>query len=425
MSTTEWAKVSRPTKPKQLGPNQIVFEYDPDEYDGGYGPACGTVIHPFGADLRVEWFDGETTGIKRTDVRVARQPGTDFTFDGEVYNVDRYTNSGVILRLKQKQKTQQNTRTRSKRAAAKQNKPANKKQKKPAAAKPKKAAAAKQTKKAAAANKNKPAAAANKRKPSARNKRKRTGAAAKNADQQTGAAKSRRRVANSMTVRKRKQTAARTNAGKNAASSKVPVVEVTYKYVDPHDGRTATETTVTVPGFAFDTVFKKTVYVLGVSEDPAYFYLDDDDHPRRSRCHLRACTNAESAEAALAQLEKEQDEKTNVADKKEAAVEAAVEQEAAAAVVDQHQAPTSWKPCKNHPPLQPDCQQLMMDALKSVVTEDTPETYYPFVERVAKVYIGSRRVHPDDDLHADRDHALYCAIRVSFSVVLHVRTGVM
>ena len=147
MSTTEWAKVSRPTKPKQLGPNQIVFEYDPDEYDGGYGPACGTVIHPFGADLRVEWFDGETTGIKRTDVRVARQPGTDFTFDGEVYNVDRYTNSGVILRLKQKQKTQQNTRTRSKRAAAKQNKPANKKQKKPAAAKPKKAAAAKQTNK--------------------------------------------------------------------------------------------------------------------------------------------------------------------------------------------------------------------------------------------------------------------------------------
>ena len=60
--------------------------------------------------------------------------------------------------------------------------------------------------------------------------------------------------------------------------------------------------------------------------------------------------------------------------------------------------------------------QIMMDELESMVDPDTtPDTYYLFVERVARVYINSRRWHPDEDMHEDRDHALYCAIRVSTS----------
>ena len=61
----------------------------------------------------------------------------------------------------------------------------------------------------------------------------------------------------------------------------------------------------------------------------------------------------------------------------------------------------------------PECQQIMMDLLEELVEDDTPETFYLFVERVVRVYINSRRELPEEDLHEDRDHALYCAIRVS------------
>ena len=68
-------------------------------------------------------------------------------------------------------------------------------------------------------------------------------------------------------------------------------------------------TEVTVPGFVWDTTFKKPLYVLAVDKDhDAYFFMDNDEHPRRSREHLRACTDDELAEASLARMEGEQAE---------------------------------------------------------------------------------------------------------------------
>ena len=55
----------------------------------------------------------------------------------------------------------------------------------------------------------------------------------------------------------------------------------------------------------------------------------------------------------------------------------------------------------------------MMDELEDLVEDTEPETFYLFVERVARVYINSRRTTPEEDLHEDRDYALYCAIKVS------------
>jgi hypothetical protein len=210
---------------------------------------------------------------------------------------------------------------------------------------------------------------------------------------------------------------------KQRGNKKTPVQQVSYKYQDPITMEMH-QTEVNVPGFVFDTIFKRTEYVLSVDKEAeAYFYLDNDDHPRRSREHLRACTNEELSQASLARLEAEKGEQAE-AEEGEQTEEAEGEQteeaegeqtqEEEGETDFQVKAPTSWAPFKNQARLAPESLQLMMDELESLVdTDKTSETYYLFVERVARVYINSRRAPPDEDMHENRDHALYNAIRVS------------
>ena len=76
-STVEWAKKIKPRAygRRLVALNDLVFEWDPkrlkSDSNPGYGVAVGRVVDPHGATLTVEWRDGETTTIARSNVRPA------------------------------------------------------------------------------------------------------------------------------------------------------------------------------------------------------------------------------------------------------------------------------------------------------------------------------------------------------------------
>ena len=86
-------------KPKSLV-DTWVLEWDPDEHGGdgnpGYGPCAGKVVDPFGKELRVQWADGEASGILRKDVWVTPAEGTTFRYKDKDHII-HYTDGAVHL----------------------------------------------------------------------------------------------------------------------------------------------------------------------------------------------------------------------------------------------------------------------------------------------------------------------------------------
>ena len=69
-----------------------------------------------------------------------------------------------------------------------------------------------------------------------------------------------------------------------------------WKYIDPETNETH-QTGAKFPGPIYDTVFKRVYFAQGLDPlDSTYVLLDDNDTPKRSKCHLRACTKEEYAE---------------------------------------------------------------------------------------------------------------------------------
>ena len=57
------------------------------------------------------------------------------------------------------------------------------------------------------------------------------------------------------------------------------------------------QTAAKFPGVIYDTVFKRAYFAHGLDPlDSTYVLIDSNDTPKRSKCHLRACTKEEYAE---------------------------------------------------------------------------------------------------------------------------------
>ena len=96
--TLDWVKLTKPKRSRNLGPDQVVIEYDEDDYseNSGYGH-IGRLVDPFGTDLKVAWLDGKNLTIDRTKVLLPKQPGAIVMIDGIKQRVVRYTDAGVVL----------------------------------------------------------------------------------------------------------------------------------------------------------------------------------------------------------------------------------------------------------------------------------------------------------------------------------------
>ena len=381
----------------------MVIEFDEDEYadNDGFGH-IGRLTDPFGADVMVAWLDGEHSGIRRSQILLPKQPGSTFELDGVPHIVDRYTDTGVILTVDygdadKRTARRTNTRSRASSTTTAKRKQVTSAPVSPETARPKQ----KRLKKTPTKTPTKTPKKTPKKTPTPASPKK-TPASPKNTP-----AAGRTRAARARKTKKK--------------LAELPVQKVAYKYQDPLTMEMI-PTEVNVPGFAFDTIFKRTVYVLAVDTSAkAYFFLDSDDHPRRSREHLRACTHKEFKTASLARntsntvAQKDKEAKKNKGSQKKKGAQKGkdAQKDKDEEVDNQCKAPTSWAPFKNQAQLTPACQQIMMDELEDLVEDTEPETFYLFVERVARVYINSRRTTPEEDLHEDRDYALYCAIKVS------------
>ena len=69
-----------------------------------------------------------------------------------------------------------------------------------------------------------------------------------------------------------------------------------WKYIDPETNETH-QTEAKIPGLVYDTVFKRAHFAHRLDPlDSTYVMIDNNDTPRRSKCHLRGCTKEEYAE---------------------------------------------------------------------------------------------------------------------------------
>ena len=354
-STVEWAKKIKPRAygRRLVALNDLVFEWDPkrlkSDSNPGYGVAVGRVVDPHGATLTVEWRDGETTTIKRCNVRPA--PKVDSKHGQKC--VMNYTPTGVVLRKpkKTKRKAQNNATSGAKKSPA-PNTPKKKKQKtsrskSPAPSTPKKTAAARKA-------------------PSPRWKQR---------------------------VVKQKK------------------LRCTWTFSE--DGENPTKTKALLPGPLFDCVFKRIVLVRGEDKKDKTKFVMEADGKSRSKCHFRAPTNAEfEREHHLLEAEKEKAQKEK-AEKEEAQKEKAEKEEAEKEQRDAKKVAQKWGRFKNMPSLPAGVLRRLKPALveADVDMNKHPALYYKFIERVAQKYVHDRGDR-EQDMHEDRDAKCREAIEV-------------
>ena len=73
----------------------------------------------------------------------------------------------------------------------------------------------------------------------------------------------------------------------------MPPRSYSWKWTDPYTNKEH-QTRTTLPGLVWDTIFKKVFHAKGLDPlDSSFILTSSSDHPKRSKCHLRACTNDE------------------------------------------------------------------------------------------------------------------------------------
>ena len=176
-----------------------------------------------------------------------------------------------------------------------------------------------------------------------------------------------------------------------------------WHWQDPQDAEKKHFTKVSLSGPVYDTIFKKVVWATGLNPlDSTMVMTHDEDHPARSKCHLRCCTRQELKEARLSQPD------------------AAAHADSAPAndPVDVEGDTTGWARCDRYPPLLEGVSSRVGAAMTKIgYTPKEQPVYYTFIQRVARVYRG---IAGPDGLHDDRDRTCVAAIEVS----LFIRTDV-
>ena len=184
-----------------------------------------------------------------------------------------------------------------------------------------------------------------------------------------------RKVVGATGVEKKAATAKKGKKKSSSPKKTKATKRFKWRYIDPISDKSV-ETTVAIPGLAFDTVFQKVITVHAYIKTGGYVRLADGS--KRNTKHVRALTI------------KETEKYSSTSD----------DDEAAGADIG-----ADWAPLTNVPALDVRVQSRLSECIGQFDNKAEP-LYHLFVERVAKVYINECNKQADDSdsgMHADRE----------------------
>ena len=416
-TTPEWVQL---ITPKRLGNRLVVVGSWVVDFDDGYGPCFGRVVGLTGRhELDVEWADGGKESIHRKNARLVPCVGSTWTHDGNKYILKRYSEKGAHLnflggldaltprRRSRRTRTSETSKAKSKTSKVKPKKRAasqDKSKNESSAAKPRRSKRKSKRRSTPSPTKSPAKKTARKGKSPAKSPAKKTARKGKSpakspAKKTSRKWKSRRQLSPSSKPNTRKNS----DANRSAAPPRAKQKTYQWHWQDPEHAGKKHFTKVRLPGPVYDTIFKKVMYATGLSPlDSTMVMTHDEDHPQRSKCHLRCCTPQEFKEAGDLQPDAT------------AHADSAADNDPE----DVEDTTTGWARCDRYPPLPEGVSSRVGAAMTEIgYTPKEQPAYYAFIHRVARVYRG---IAGPGSLHDERDRNCVAAVEVS----LFIRTDV-